>query len=148
MTYFNHFNKLYPFYLYYICLVHDFDFDARYVCVSSVRTRYSTALTATHRRLRGEEGPVDALHVELADPDAQVTVVHGQHAQAALPGADVRLPAERGHGDGVPLVVQRHVVAQGPVHVALGAHRSQRDKVEAIRLGFEESSPFLRVHAS
>lgn len=68
---------------------------------------------------RREEGCADAVHVAHVDLDADVSVVHLEEVVCALSGADVALAGEWGHGDGVPLLEQGHVVAQGSIHVVL-----------------------------
>ena len=59
------------------------------------------------------------MHVASVDLDADVAVVHIEEVERPLPGADVALTREGGHGDGVSVLEQGHVVAQGSVHVVL-----------------------------
>lgn len=59
------------------------------------------------------------MHISSVDLDANVAVVHLDGVERALPGADVALAWERGYGDGVSLLEQGHVVAQGSIHVEL-----------------------------
>lgn len=59
------------------------------------------------------------MHVAGVDLDADVAVVHLEEVECTLCGADVALTWERGHGDGVSLLEQGHVVAQGSIHVEL-----------------------------
>lgn len=51
--------------------------------------------------------------------NAYVAIVGFKKVERSLYGADVALAWERGQSDGVPVLEQRHVVAQGSVHVAL-----------------------------
>lgn len=59
------------------------------------------------------------MHIAGVDLDADVAVVHLEEVERTLSGADVALAWERGHSDRVSLLEQRHVVAQGSIHVAL-----------------------------
>lgn len=59
------------------------------------------------------------MHIAGVDLDAYIAVVHLEEVERTLSGADVTLTGERGHSDGVSLLEQRHVVAQGSIHVVL-----------------------------
>lgn len=59
------------------------------------------------------------MHVPGVDLDADVAIVSLEEVEGSLSGADVALAGERGDGDGVSLLEQRHVVAQRSVHVSL-----------------------------
>lgn len=58
-----------------------------------------------------EEGRTDPVDISRVDLDAHVAVVHLDHREGSFSGADVALAREWGHGNGVPLLKQRHVVA-------------------------------------
>ena len=79
---------------------------------------YGTS-TATHLKSWWEEGRTDPMHISSVDLDANVAIVHLEEVECALSGADVALAWERGHSDGVSLLEQGHVVAQGSIHIAL-----------------------------
>ena len=64
------------------------------------------------------------MHVSSVDLDADVAVVHLEEVERTLFGADVALAWERGHSDGVSVLEQRHVVAQGSIHVELRGRRN------------------------
>lgn len=59
------------------------------------------------------------MHISGVDLDAHVAVVHLEEVEGPLSGADVALARERGDSDGVSLLEQRHVVAEGSVDVVL-----------------------------
>lgn len=64
------------------------------------------------------------MHICTVDLDANVAVVHLDSVERSFSGADVTLAWERGHSDGVPLLKQGHVVAQGSVYVELRGRRA------------------------
>lgn len=72
-----------------------------------------------HLEFWRQERRTDPMHIHSGDLDAHVPIVHLEWAEGSLPGADVALPCERRHGDGVPQFRQRHVVTQSSVHVEL-----------------------------
>lgn len=55
-----------------------------------------------HLESWGQERSADPMDIHGGDLDAHVPVVHLERAESSLPGADVALPCERRHGDGVP----------------------------------------------
>lgn len=59
------------------------------------------------------------MHIAGVDLDAKVAIVHFEEVECTLCGANVALARERGHSDGVSLLEQRHVVAQGSIHIVL-----------------------------
>lgn len=65
------------------------------------------------------------MHIAGVDLDAHVAIVHLEEVECPLSGADVTLAGERGHSDGVSVLKQRHVVAQGSIHIQL---RRQEEK--------------------
>lgn len=66
-----------------------------------------------------QERRADPMDIHGGNLDAHVPMVHLERAEGSLLGADVALPCERRHGDGVPQFRQRHVVTQSSVHVEL-----------------------------
>lgn len=78
----------------------------------------------THLESGREEGRTDPVHVASVDLDAHVAVVHLEEVERTLSGADVALAGERGDGDGVSLLEQGHVVAQGSIHIELRRRRA------------------------
>lgn len=75
-----------------------------------------------------QEGGADLVEVPAADLDAQTAAVHLDRVEGVVLGADVALAPERRHGDGVPLLGQRHVVAERPVQEQL---RSQTTTISS-----------------
>lgn len=72
-----------------------------------------------HLESRRQERRADPVDIHGGDLDAHVPMVHLERAEGSLPGADVALPCERRHGDGVPQFRQRHVVTESSIHVEL-----------------------------
>lgn len=73
----------------------------------------------SHLQFGRQEGCPDAMHIASVDLNANIAIMSLQGVEGSLSGADVALAGERCHGDGPSLLKQRHVVAQGSVHVAL-----------------------------
>lgn len=65
---------------------------------------------SAHLESRRQKRSADPMHIHGGDLDAHVPIGHLERAEGSLPGADVALPCERRHGDGVPQFRQWHVV--------------------------------------
>lgn len=63
------------------------------------------------------------MDVSGVDLDAEVTAVNHNWVEGFFSGADVAFTRERSHSDGVCVLEQRHVVAQGSIHVKLKGFR-------------------------
>ncbi len=88
--------------------------------------------TETHLKFGREEGRTDPMNISSVDLDADVAVVHFKEVERALSGADVALTWERWQTDGVSLLEQGHVVAQGSVHVALRGRRREQNVTDTL----------------
>lgn len=75
--------------------------------------------SASHLRLRGEEGAGDSVHVLRVDLDADVVEAHLVEVERTPSGADVALTGIRGEGDRVLQVTARQVVTDSTVHIML-----------------------------